>query len=99
LTCNAAYTAILYHQHLSCFIFSHSDIFPALLLDSHFPFLAHIARTFFIKLLSSDFKNALIKISLLKTQCGLNHEAMTIANKRKELTLMTLLVFGRSKKK
>lgn len=88
-----------YYQLVLRFIFLYSDIFPALLLDSHFPFLAHIAWTFFIMLLSSDFKNALIKISLLKTECGLNHQAMTIANKKKELTLMTLLVFVWSKKK
>lgn len=32
------------------------------------------------------FKNALIKISLLRTECGLNHQALALANKRKELT-------------
>lgn len=41
----------------------------------------------FLILLSSDFKNALIKISLLHTEHGLNHQAVAIANKRKELTL------------
>lgn len=98
-SCNTVYM-VIHTISLGVWVFLiYSSIFPALLPDSHFHFLAHIAWTFFIILLSSDLKNALIKIFLLKLNVVWIIKLWLLLIKGKNWLLKTWLVFVWSKKK